>query len=111
MDRSRLIIALALSLVVLISWPILMHYLAPRNIEEPPLIEEPSSPPPPPQSKQQSPGETAKSTAPRAQAAMPVQSQQQTVQVERRDITIHSDYWSATLSNRGAVAKSWILKK
>jgi YidC/Oxa1 family membrane protein insertase len=32
-------------------------------------------------------------------------------QVARREIVIKTEYWDATLSNRGAVATSWILKK
>jgi YidC/Oxa1 family membrane protein insertase len=109
MDRTRLILALALSLIVLMSWPVMMHYLAPRTIEEPPLIEEPK-PQPPTQSKQQSPAATVKS-APVRPAAAPAQTQPQTTQAPPREIKISTHYWRATLSNRGGVATSWILDR
>lgn len=106
MDKSRLIIALALSLAVLMSWPLIMHFVAPQSPE--PLPIEASEPPPQP-----APSESKPAPAPAKKATPPAPSaaQPQNTQVARRDITISSDYWSATISNRGAVATSWILNK
>lgn len=116
MDRSRLIVALALSLVVLMSWPLVMKYLAPPPIEEPFQLEE-TPPQRPPDNKQQAsaaPPAVKKVTSPVSTASQPPQAQ--TTQVAQRDITISfvdngSTYWSATLSNRGAVATSWKLAR
>jgi len=115
MDRNRLIMALALSLVVLMSWPLIMRYVAPRAIEEPIELEQT-----PPQraleNAPQAPVATAKKTTSAAPASPQPQPQSQTTQVAERAVTIKfvdgtSDYWRATLSNRGAVATSWILSR
>jgi YidC/Oxa1 family membrane protein insertase len=108
MDRSRLIMALALSLVVLMSWPLAMHYLAPPSPIEAPIESEPTPPPAPAANKQQPQVPAAKKPTPPAPAP---QGQTQTTQVAAREVTISTDYWRATLSNRGAVATSWVLVK
>ena len=114
MDRSRLIFALALSLVVLMSWPLITRYLAPR-IEEP-LQNEEAQQQRVPETQQPVPVPKKSTPAP-AVVAQPL-SQAQTTQVAPREITIiakpnqeTSPYWRATLSNRGAVATSWILSR
>jgi YidC/Oxa1 family membrane protein insertase len=113
MDRTRLIMALALSLVVLMSWPLIMRYLAPNAIEEPIQLEET-----PPQRAAENPQNVpaTKKVTPTAPAAAQPQQQSQTTQVGQRDVTIafvdgNSEYWRATLSNRGVVATSWILSR
>ena len=110
MDRTRLIMALALSLVVLMSWPLIMRYMAPHSIEEPLPLEDT-----PPQhvaeNPQLAPVPPAKKVTPSAPAAAQPQAQAQTTQVAAREITINTPYWSVTMSNRGAVATSWILLK
>ncbi|MEK6288217.1 MAG: YidC/Oxa1 family insertase periplasmic-domain containing protein [Acidobacteriota bacterium] len=116
MDRSRLIMALALSLAVLMSWPLVMRYLAPPPIEEPLQIEE-APPPRATANPQQAPVPATRNVPAPALAASQPKTQVQTTQVAPRDITITSlgesgsAYWRATLSNSGAVAKSWILLK
>jgi YidC/Oxa1 family membrane protein insertase len=108
MDRTRLILALALSMVVLMSWPLIMRYLAPPPpIDEPIAFEEPASQPPAQDHKQApvSPVTKAPPTTPGAKA------QPQTTQVEQREITITTPYWSVKMSNRGAIATSWKLLK
>jgi len=115
MDRSRLILALALSLIVLMSWPVITHYLAPRT-EEPSQTEEA-----PPQvareAQQQSAAPASKKPSPTTSPATQAPAQVQTTQAAPREITIvarnaeGSPYWKATLSNRGAVATSWILSR
>ena len=103
--------ALALSLVILMSWPLVMRYLAPRAIEEPIQVTETA-----PESQQGAPVASTKKVTPVAPAAAQPQPQAQTTQVGQRDLTIafvdgNSEYWRATLSNRGGVATSWILSR
>lgn len=112
MDRNRLITALALSLVVLMSWPLIMRYLGPRAVDEPAQIEEapvqrdtehlPAAPVPIAKKEEL---HTPSPAQPPATA--------QPTQAEPRVITIKtsSGYWSATLTNRGAIATSWVLSK
>src|SRR5215831_1418258 len=108
MDRTRLILALALSLVVLMSWPLVMRYLAPPPpIEETINFEEPAA---------EAPVQTQKSTAHPSVSRVPssspaAQAQLQTTQVEPREITIHTANWTVKMSNRGAIATSWKLLK
>src|SRR5882724_6496668 len=114
MDRNRLIMALALSLVVLMSWPLIMRYLAPPPIEEPFQQEEPSKRAT--ENPQQAPAPTTKKVIPPAPTAAQPQAQAQITQVAQRDITISFEdqgrpYWHATLSNHGAVATSWKLAR
>jgi YidC/Oxa1 family membrane protein insertase len=107
--------ALALSLVVLMSWPLIMRYLAPPPIEEPFQIQD-APPQRATENPQQAPVPTTKKvTLPAPTAAQP-QAQAQTTQAAQREITISFEdqgnaYWHATLSNRGAVATSWILAR
>jgi YidC/Oxa1 family membrane protein insertase len=109
MDRTRLIMALALSLVVLMSWPLIMRYLAPP----PPPIE--ARPPDKTATNgaesAPSSGSPTKKVTPTKPATAQPKTQVQTTQAAPREITIRSAFWSATLSNRGAVATSWILAK
>ncbi|HUX09207.1 MAG TPA: membrane protein insertase YidC, partial [Terriglobia bacterium] len=102
-NEKRVIIAFALSFVMLLIWRIMFVK---------------STPPAPPQSSsavaQQAPGttgaqesaakpETAKAPAP---PAMPVAEGQQA-----QDITVENDLYRITFSTQGGVIKSWILKK
>jgi YidC/Oxa1 family membrane protein insertase len=108
MDRTRLILALALSLVVLMSWPLVMRYLAPPPpVEETINFEEPAKEPPPQHQQQPTVPPVSKNPSPTTAA----QAQPQTTQVEPREITIHTPYWNVKMSNRGAVATSWKLLK
>jgi YidC/Oxa1 family membrane protein insertase len=116
MDRTRLILALALSLVVLMSWPIINHYLAPR-IEEPSQNEE-AQPQRAAETQQQATVPAPKKPAPPIPAITQPQAQARSTEVASREITIvgkpnpeSTKYWQATLSNRGAVATFWILSK
>ncbi|HXU40386.1 MAG TPA: YidC/Oxa1 family insertase periplasmic-domain containing protein [Blastocatellia bacterium] len=117
MDRNRLITALALSLVVLMSWPLIMRYLGPPPVNEPAQIEEAPAPRDAEHPQQavlpQAPLPAAKKAGPLAPSSAQPQATAQTTQAAPREITIkpRSDYWRATLSNRGAVATSWVLSK
>src|SRR5438552_15482546 len=112
MDRNRLIMALALSLVVLMSWPLIMRYLAPPPIEEPFQIpEEPLKRAT--ENPKQVPVPTTRKVIPPAPTAARPQAQAQITQVAQRDITTSFEdqgrpYCHAKLSNRGPVATPWI---
>src|SRR5215510_10665644 len=109
MDRRRLIFALALSLLVLISWPLIARYLAPSPIEETVQVEQPAQEQKPEPQQQPSASTTKKATQPGpASAPQPLA---QTTQAPAREITISTRYWRARLSNHGAVATSWILER
>ena len=114
MDRTRLLMALGLSMVVLMSWPLAMRYLAPRALEEPVQLDEPL-PQQAAENSQTAPAGTIKRITPTPPAAQP-QQQSRTTQVGQRDLTIafvdgNSEYWRATISNRGVVATSWKLSR
>src|SRR5215813_13169107 len=99
MDRLRLAIAIILATIVMIGWPILMHYIAPDQApRRPPVTQQRNGPPPPAPSTSPVPAPAGDALA----AAPPAE----TTQVPAREITISSDYWSYRLSNKGAVATS-----
>ena len=112
MDRNRLIAALALSLVILMSWPLIMRYLGPPPIEGPAQVEEAPAQRAATEHPQQAPAPAAKKVEqPRAPAAGQPKAQALTTQASPREITINAEYWHATLTNRGAVATSWVLSR
>lgn len=91
-----------LSLVVLMGWPLAMHYLfpaPPRPVEEPVPLEQSA----------QSPTVSNSVAQPATQTAQPPAAAQAAQAPLREPITIVTPYWRATLSNHGAVATSWIL--
>jgi len=107
--------ALALSLAVLMSWPLVMRYLAPRSIEEPIQLDE-TLPPRAAENPLQPPATGPKKGTPPPTVNAQPQPQHQTTQVPQRELTIRfvdgsSEYGAATFSNRGAVATSWILSR
>ncbi|HEU4391499.1 MAG TPA: membrane protein insertase YidC, partial [Blastocatellia bacterium] len=101
MDRLRFALAIALSALVLLGAPVLIKRFYP------------SAPPPPPPPAQPSesatqqqgtkPAKPAETTPAKSPAAV------STTQATPRDITITTSLWKVKLSNRGAVATSWIL--
>ena len=114
MDRTRLLMALGLSMVVLMSWPLVMRYLAPHALEEPVQLEEPL---PQQAAENLQPAATAGTIKQTPTPAAPQPQQQaRTTQVPERKLNIsfvdgNSEYWSATISNRGVVATSWVLSR
>jgi YidC/Oxa1 family membrane protein insertase len=106
MDRKRLLLALVLSVAVLAGYPLVMNrFFPPPPPPEPVATSEqdassakPSTPAPAP---------ATATPAPRATAAAPGTP---ATPVALRDLVIETDYWKVTLTNRGAVATSWILK-
>ncbi|HSO75722.1 MAG TPA: YidC/Oxa1 family insertase periplasmic-domain containing protein, partial [Blastocatellia bacterium] len=108
MDRTRVILAMALSMAVLMAWPVVMRRFFPPppaiDIEQP--IDQPNAQP------QAAADPGAKPQAPAGVSKAPSQTSPQlppTQVAQREPITIKTEYWTAKLSNHGAIATSWIL--
>jgi YidC/Oxa1 family membrane protein insertase len=105
----RLTLALILSMAVLFGWPLIMRVffsqperprpLPPPTAEQQPTVE--SAPAPPVASVPQV-------TKPAQPVASPSTA---TTQAAQREIEIDTPFWRVKLSNRGAVASSWVLKR
>ncbi|MEW6130682.1 MAG: membrane protein insertase YidC [Acidobacteriota bacterium] len=114
-QRSRIILAIFLSTIILIGWPLVMKRLGlmqapaePTATEMPPAQEPAPTPPAPTMTapaKSEDKKSVAKTTATVAQPAPPQ------TQVAERDLIIDTPFWRAKFSNRGAVATSWIIKQ
>lgn len=132
MDKSKIILAIFLSTLILIGWPFIARLMGwfpepPAPSAPPPLVESaPENPQPtaPAAANGKTPAETAaakppaakpsagKAAAPpAAQTAAPPMPVIPTTQVEQREVVVETANWRATFSNRGAVATSWILKR
>jgi YidC/Oxa1 family membrane protein insertase len=104
MDRKRLLLALVLSVVVLMGYSLVMSRFFPPapQVQEPPPQQAASNP------KPQAPAIIPTTPAPGVTA--PAQGTPAPVtQAQPRDLVITTDFWKVTLTNRGAVATSWIL--
>lgn len=88
-----------LSLAVLMGYPFVMRKLFPP----PPIVELPEEAQPSPAAERKPPV-----TAAPVQSAVPALAQP--TQEPLREVTINTEYWQVKLSNRGAVATSWILE-
>ncbi len=103
---------MVLSLAVLMAWPVVMRRFfpapPPTNLEEP--IDQPNAPPQAanPGAKPQAPQAPAPARAPNVTPKAPPQLRPTQV-AQREPITITTEYWTAKLSNHGAIATSWIL--
>ncbi|HEY6331506.1 MAG TPA: YidC/Oxa1 family insertase periplasmic-domain containing protein [Blastocatellia bacterium] len=122
MERTRLLIACLLSVLVIIAWPLAMHFISPSE-EQPPAITQPAMPDQQPQ-PESSPTSSPTSAAPTDNTKPPSGAasakngqpgtpapQAATTQVPQREITISSNYWTAKVSNHGADLTSWIISK
>lgn len=90
---------MVLSLVVLVGYPVVM-----RKFFPPPPVELQTEPEPPPVTeKKPQPNPTNK------QALIPAPVQTPISEAPLREIAIETPYWSVNLSNRGAVATSWVM--
>jgi YidC/Oxa1 family membrane protein insertase len=101
--EKRLILFLILSAVIFLGW---QRYFAPK----------PATPP-------SSPGDITASMAPttaptaaitpeiQSQQPPPVVSTQPATQAEPRQIKVKTDYWDATLSNKGGVVTDWTMTR
>ncbi|HVF91514.1 MAG TPA: YidC/Oxa1 family insertase periplasmic-domain containing protein [Blastocatellia bacterium] len=117
MDRIRIIAALVLSTIVFAAWPIVVRQFFPDQPREITEQAAPDSTGPEHAGMQAgvSPSESPKAvskspqaTDPRATASTPSPA---ITQVPPREIVVETPFYRATLSNRGAVATSWVLKK
>ncbi len=102
MDRIRILIAMLLSTLVLVGYPFLINRLYPP----PPQQLDESQPEGQTQPAPDTPAPVVKKPATQPPAATPTVTQE-----TEREITVETPYWRIKLSNRGAVATSWILKK
>jgi YidC/Oxa1 family membrane protein insertase len=101
--EKRLILFLVLSAVIFFGWS---HYFAPKPATSP-----------------SSPGDITASTAPttaptaaitpeiQVQQPPPVVSTQPATQAAPRQIKVKTDYWDATLSNKGGVVTDWTMTR
>lgn len=119
MDQDkRVIVAFALSFVMLVAWRVFFVKPAPPTVKPPvgataPSHAQPGVPAPvSPQGKNQtvgSPkdqGKSGKQTATSAPPALPIQQGS-----KAQDIVVENDLYKVTLSSQGGVVKSWVLKK
>jgi YidC/Oxa1 family membrane protein insertase len=102
MDRTRILLAMILSMVILMGYPVVMRKFYP--------------PPPPVVLPEETQPQTVAEKKPQANAAaaqamIPAPAQGQAIEAPLREISIKTDYWDVKLSNHGAAATSWILKK
>ncbi|MCA1628821.1 MAG: membrane protein insertase YidC [Acidobacteria bacterium] len=99
MDQKRLLLAFALSAVILFGWTFLVERNAPRPTNA---------------NSNQSATTTPTASPANVPAATPQQQQTQaapgTDNVPQRSVTVKSPLYEATFSARGAVATSWVLK-
>jgi YidC/Oxa1 family membrane protein insertase len=105
MDRIRVILAILLSTIVLMGWPLITHYVFPPPPQ--PVLETVEPPEASKPAAEQPPSAAAKPPAAPAAAAPGVQVTQE----PQRDVVVETPYWRARFSNRGAVATSWVIKK
>ena len=98
MDRKRLLLAMVLSMAVLMGYPLVL-----RKFFPPPPVELTSEPPLVPEKKPQATTDK--------QAVAPIAVPAPVSNVPLREIAITTPFWHVTLSNRGAVATSWIMDK
>lgn len=100
MDRNRLFLAMLLSLIVLIGYPVVMRKFFPPA----PQVELPLETPPVTEKKPQASNTNNQTVTP---APVPVPAPVSAA--PPREITVVTPYWHVTLSNHGAVATSWIM--
>src|SRR5262249_18882288 len=97
-----------LSVAVLIAWPLVMHRFFPAP-PEPAPEEQPLERPSPPPSQPAQPPQTAHTqTQPPPAPATPPKAQM-TARVPGRELVVETRYWTARLSNRGAIVTSWVI--
>ena len=108
----RIVVASLLSMIVILLWA---KFFVPKPPAQPPQANRPAQTAPatpgttaPPSSSPQAP---ASSVAPTAVAAAPPVSVTPRSDSQERTITIENNLYELEISNRGAVVKSWKLKK
>ncbi|HEV2349742.1 MAG TPA: membrane protein insertase YidC [Terriglobia bacterium] len=119
MDQDkRVIVAFALSFVMLVAWRVLFVKPAPPVIKPPlsataPRRSQPGAPAPVPSEGKglvaasgKDHGKSAMQSQPGAAPSLPIQQGS-----KAEDIVVENDLYKVTLSSQGAVVKSWVLKK
>jgi YidC/Oxa1 family membrane protein insertase len=101
MDQKRLLLALALSVVILFGWSYLFPSPTPTNNQNANVSPTPAEAPTPAPTAQSS---QVNSQAAPADSAAPDTTPQRTVRVD-------TDLYTVELDSRGAIVKSWIVKK
>src|SRR3954464_2575574 len=100
-DQTRIVIASALSLAVIVVWGLLYKPATP-----------PPQPLPLPKTASAIPGNPgATQSAPKASAATTPASSSAIADTSEKTIVVESDLYRVVLSNRGAVVHDWKLKK
>src|SRR5215471_19418894 len=106
MDRYRLAIAIILATIVMIGWPIVMHYIAPEQARRPLVTQQKSGQPTATPAGSPAPVGSWAPAKPTEVAAAPAPAAE-TTNVAESEITIRSaPFWTYKFSNRGAVATS-----
>jgi YidC/Oxa1 family membrane protein insertase len=100
MDQKRLLLALALSVVILFGW----SYLFP-----PPASNQQNANVSPTPAEAPSPAPSAQSIQPDSQGAPVASAAQDTT--PQRAVTVETSLYKIVLDSRGAMLKSWIVKK
>ncbi|HJQ71022.1 MAG TPA: membrane protein insertase YidC [Blastocatellia bacterium] len=120
MDRARVVLAIALSSIVLIGWQFAARYFSPpKPAPRQEAAERQPAQNSPAQNSNSNPvaQNTAAQNKPGQNQAAAATAQAQTAPVARptaappREIIVDTPYWTATFTSRGAVATSWILKQ
>ena len=109
MDRARVVLAIALSSLILIGWQFASRYFFPRPA--PPVQQQEQAEQPATQNANVNPASRKTTEPPKPQTAAQTATVAQPTAAPAREITVDTPYWSATFSSHGAVATSWILKK
>jgi YidC/Oxa1 family membrane protein insertase len=132
MDRARVVLAIALSSIILIGWQFAARYFSPppaklapqQEAADRPSAQNPATQNPATQNPaaQNANGNSATPTRNQSNQNRSNQNQSnqnqtastaqaQPTQAPPREITVETPYWTVKFSSRGAVATSWILKK
>ncbi|MCI0489206.1 MAG: YidC/Oxa1 family insertase periplasmic-domain containing protein [Blastocatellia bacterium] len=111
MDRTRITLALVLSAVVIIGWPLVMNRFFPPSPKPAADIQSPATEQQ--DEKSQSAGQPTppSPTTPPTTPAPASPQPQETTEAALQEFTVETYYWKAKFSNRGAVATSWNIKK
>jgi len=109
-QEKRLMIAFALSFAVLMLWRVLLVKTPPRPVKPPQGIQTPG------QAPSQVPGVTsAKKESPLNPEATGKSEAPPSIPIQQgskaEEIVVENDLYKVTLSTKGAVVKSWVLKK
>jgi YidC/Oxa1 family membrane protein insertase len=110
MDRFRVALAIILSALIIFGWPLVMRYLYPAPPTPP--VDEQSYTAPQQTVPEQTGAAVPTPTKPSERPAPPAKpGEVASTQAPLRELLINTEYWRIKLSNRGAVATSWILHK